>query len=84
MGGFSLNLNYFDFRTGNLPTTRQFWDLFGRLPCEPEGELEAVHMDVAASIQEVTEQLALDLARSAQKLTGEVNLCLAGGLHLIA
>jgi len=81
-GGFSLNLDYFDFRTGNLPTNRQFWDLFGRLPREPEGELEAFHMDIAASIQEVTEQLALDLARAAKKLTGEVNLCLAGGVAL--
>jgi carbamoyltransferase len=81
-GSFRLNLEYFDFMVGNSMTTAKFHDLFGGEPRNPESEILPRHMDIARSIQLVTEEVILRLAKSIQKETGEKNLCLAGGVAL--
>jgi carbamoyltransferase len=81
-GSFWLNLDYFDFLRGTTMTNRRFHDLFGGPPRLPEAALEQRHMDAARSIQVVTEEIMLRLARHARALTGLPNLCLAGGVAL--
>ncbi|HXG47001.1 MAG TPA: carbamoyltransferase [Methylomirabilota bacterium] len=81
-GSFRLNLDYFAFLTAFTMTNERFHRLFGGPPREPESPLEPRHMDVARSIQAVTEEVMLRLARHARELTGERNLCLAGGVAL--
>ena len=81
-GSFRLNQTYFDYMTGLTMTNRRFGELFGE-PVRVPGEcLTAFHMDVAASIQAVTEEIVLRLTRSLAAETGEPNLCLAGGVAL--
>ena len=63
-------------------TSARFHDLFGAPPRPAESMLTQKHMDIAASIQQVTEEVVLRLARSLVKETGEKNLCLAGGVAL--
>jgi carbamoyltransferase len=63
-------------------TNRRFHRLFGAPPRKPEGKLSELYMDVAASIQKVTEEIVLRAARYAHELTGEKDLCLAGGVAL--
>ncbi len=81
-GSFKLNLDFFNFLGGLTMTNSRFDDLFGGAPRKSEGELTQRHMDLARSVQEVTEEIILRLARTAQKLSGESNLCLAGGVAL--
>ncbi|MDP6116526.1 MAG: carbamoyltransferase C-terminal domain-containing protein, partial [Planctomycetota bacterium] len=81
-GSFRLNLSYFNYCTGLTMTSTRFHDLFGDLPRPAEAQLTQKHMDIAASIQEVAEEVVLRLARSIVKETGEKNLCLAGGVAL--
>jgi carbamoyltransferase len=81
-GSFWLNLEYFNFLTGTTMTNERFHDLFGGPPRRPEEAIEQRHMDVARSIQAVTEEVMLRLARHARQLTGQKNLCLAGGVAL--
>ncbi|MEY2495537.1 MAG: carbamoyltransferase [Verrucomicrobiota bacterium] len=81
-GSFRLNLRYFDFIAGLTMTNRAFDLLFGGPPRKPEAELTQRHMDLARSIQSVTEELMLRLARHAHAITGAPNLCLAGGVAL--
>ena len=81
-GSFRLNLSYFDFCTGLTMTSRRFHDLFGGPPRRPDEPLTPHHMDVAASIQAVTEEIVLRLTRSLCEETGIRNLCLAGGVAL--
>jgi carbamoyltransferase len=81
-GSFRLNLRYFDFMAGLTMTNRAFDTLFGGPPRKPEAELTQRHMDLARSIQAVTEEVMLRLARHAHELTGERHLCLAGGVAL--
>ena len=81
-GSFRLNLRYFDFMTGLTMTNRAFDRLFDGPPRKPEADLTQRHMDLARSIQTVTEEIMLRLARHAYALTGERNLCLAGGVAL--
>lgn len=81
-GSFQLNLRYFGFLTGTRMTNAAFERLFGGPPREPESPITQREMDLARSIQEVTEQLVLRLARRARELTGRRNLCLAGGVAL--
>ena len=81
-GTFRLDLSYFKFHRGFRMTGRKFHKLFGRPPRKGETELSQFHMDIAASIQEVTEEIVIKLARSLQKETGARNLCLAGGVAL--
>ena len=82
-GSFRLNQDYFDYATGLRMTNKRFDALFGRPPRRPDIDaLESFHMDIAASIQEVTEDVVLRLTRALAKETGQRNLCLAGGVAL--
>jgi len=81
-GSFRLDLSYFNYCTGLTMTSTRFHDLFEGPPRSAESQLTQKHMDIAASIQKVTEEVVLRLARSLLKETGEKNLCLAGGVAL--
>jgi carbamoyltransferase len=81
-GTFRLDLSYFKYHRGFRMTGRRFHKLFGRPPRKGETELSQFHMDLAASIQVVTEEIVLKLARSLQAETGATHLCLAGGVAL--
>ena len=81
-GTFRLNLKFFKFHRGFRMTSQRFHALFGQPPRDPESDLKPFHMDLAASIQVVTEDIVLALARSLQEETGAKNLCLAGGVAL--
>jgi carbamoyltransferase len=81
-GSFWLNLDYFNFLQGTTMTNERFHKLFGGPPRGWEEQIERRHMDVARSIQLVTEEVMLLLARHAREITGRTNLCLAGGVAL--
>jgi len=81
-GTFRLDLSYFKFHRGFRMTGRKFHKLFGRPPRKGETELTQFHMDLAASIQVVTEEIVIKLGRSLQEETGARHLCLAGGVAL--
>jgi carbamoyltransferase len=81
-GTFHLNMEYFDYCTGLTMTNEKFHTLFGSPPRKPETELTQREMDLARSIQDVTEEVMLRLARTLHKETGERSLCLAGGVAL--
>jgi carbamoyltransferase len=81
-GSFRLNLDYFDYCTGLRMINDRFAALFGRAPRHPEDPLDQFHMDVAASIQAVTEEVVLRLTRSIAAEFRVPNLCLAGGVAL--
>ncbi len=81
-GSFRLNLEYFGYCTSFTMTNAKFDKLFGAPARTPEQPLEQRHMDLAASIQAVTEELVLRLSRALAAETGENNLCLAGGVAL--
>ncbi|HEX6827922.1 MAG TPA: carbamoyltransferase [Burkholderiales bacterium] len=81
-GSFRLNLDYFDYCTGLTMTNRRFDELFGAPPRKPDDRLTQRDMDLAASIQAVTEEAILRLTRSIASETGAANLCLAGGVAL--
>lgn len=81
-GTFRLDLSYFKYHRGFRMTSRKFHKLFGRPPRKGETELTQFHMDLAASIQNVTEEIVIKLARSLQNETGAEHLCLAGGVAL--
>jgi len=81
-GSFWLNLDYFNFLSGTTMTNERFHQLFGGPPRKAESPIEQRHMDVARSIQMVTEEIMLKLARHAREVTGQKNLCLAGGVAL--
>jgi carbamoyltransferase len=81
-GSFQLDMSYFDYATGLTMTNKKFDALFGGPPRTPETELTQREMDLAASVQKVTEDIVLELARGIAKETGERNLCLAGGVAL--
>ena len=81
-GTFRLDLQFFKFHRGFRMTSQRFHALFGQPPRDPESDLKPFHMDLAASIQVVTEDIVLALARSLHEETGAKNLCLAGGVAL--
>ncbi len=81
-GTFRLNMKYFNYATGLTMTNKKFAELFGAPAREPESELSQKEMDIARSIQWVTEEVVLRLARSVHKETGMDYLCLAGGVAL--
>jgi carbamoyltransferase len=81
-GSFRLDMRYFNYATGLTMTSCRFHDLFGHKPRKGESELTQFHMDLAASIQVVTEEVVLKLAKTALEATGSKNLCLAGGVAL--
>jgi carbamoyltransferase len=81
-GSFRLNLDYFDYCTGLRMTNDRFARLFGRAPRRADEPLEPFHMDVAASVQAVTDEVMLRLTRALADEFGIANLCLAGGVAL--
>ena len=81
-GSFRLDLGYFDYCHGMTMTSRKFERLFGGPPRRPESALTQREMDLAASIQKVTEEVMLRAARHLHRETGMKNLCLAGGVAL--
>jgi carbamoyltransferase len=81
-GSFWMNLDCFNFLRGTTMTNGRFHRLFGGPPRRPDDPIEQRHTDVARSIQAVTEEVVLRLARHARALTGAKHLCLAGGVAL--
>src|SRR3954447_16377866 len=81
-GSFRMNMDYFDYCTGLTMTNEKFDTLFGGKPRKPEELLTQREMDLAASIQAVTEEIVLRLTRALAAKTGQKNLCLAGGVAL--
>ena len=81
-GSFKLNMEYFNYLHGLTMTSRAFDRLFDGPPREAESELTQREMDLAASIQVVTEEIMLHMARHVHRETGMENLCLAGGVAL--
>jgi carbamoyltransferase len=81
-GSFRLDQSYFDYCTGLTMTNQKFADLFGQPVRGPEQQLTQFHMDMAASIQAVVEEVVLRLTRTLAKETGQKNLCMAGGVAL--
>ncbi|HVJ25136.1 MAG TPA: carbamoyltransferase, partial [Burkholderiales bacterium] len=81
-GTFRLNLDYFEYCTGLTMTNEKFDKLFGGPARKAEQRLTQREMDLAASVQAITEEVMLKLAEGVQKETGEKNLCLAGGVAL--
>jgi len=81
-GSFRLNMEYFDYVAGLKMTGRKFASLFGGPPRAPESELTQREMDLARSVQEVTEEAVLRMGRHVRRETGARNLCLAGGVGL--
>jgi carbamoyltransferase len=81
-GTFKLNMEFFDFPTGNIMINDQFCRVFNLPPRKPESEMTEPYMNVAASIQVVTEMIVMRLANTLYKQTGLDSLCLAGGVAL--
>jgi carbamoyltransferase len=81
-GSFRMDMSYFNYCQGLTMTSPKFDQLFGGPPRKPETPLTEREMDLAASVQRVTEEIMLRMARHAKELTGENNLCLAGGVAL--
>ena len=81
-GSFRLNMRYFNYPAGLTMTNARFDRLFGGPARKPETPITQKHMDVAASIQKVTEEIMVNIARHVHKQTGLDDLCLAGGVAL--
>lgn len=81
-GSFALNMKYFDFLSGLKMTNSAFDKLFGGAKREPESKLTQIHFDIAASVQAVTNEIMLRLARTTAKLANSRRLVLSGGVAL--
>lgn len=81
-GSFKLNMDYFDFAAGLTMTNSKFHKLFGGEPRIPETNLTQKEMDLARSVQDVTEEIVLRMGKFVQRETGQNNLTLAGGVAL--
>ena len=81
-GSFWMDMQYFNYCEGLTMTNSRFSELFEMEPRKPESELEQKHMDMAASVQLVTEEIVLATARHIHEQTGQKNLVLAGGVAL--
>ena len=81
-GSFRLDMSYFNYCQGLTMTNEKFHRLFGLPPRQAEGAMEQKYMDLAASIQLVTEEIMLKVVEHARKVTGQSYLCLAGGVAL--
>ena len=81
-GSFNMDMSYFDYNVGLTMTNKKFNNLFGGPPRVPESELTQKEMDLARSIQEVTEEIVLKMATHVRKVTDKKYLCLAGGVAL--
>ena len=81
-GSYRLDMQYFNYCTGLTMTNKRFDKLFGRGPRQPESEITQMDMDLARSIQEVTEEVVMKMAASLRQEYGVENICLAGGVAL--
>ena len=81
-GSFRMNMDYFDYCAGLTMTNSNFHKLFDGLPRKPESELTKKEMNLACSVQEVTEEIVMKIAKYVRKETGMKYLCLAGGVAL--
>lgn len=81
-GSFKLDMSYFNYTVGLTMTNDKFHKLFGSNPRKAESELTQRDMDLAASLQVITEEIIIKLANHAKEVTGSKNLCLAGGVAL--
>jgi carbamoyltransferase len=81
-GSFKLNMEYFNYMAGLTMTNDKFGELFGGPARKSETDIGQREMDLARSIQVVTEEIVLKMARHLHKITGEKNLCMAGGVAL--
>ncbi len=81
-GTFRLDMDYFKYHRGFRMTSRKFHRLFGYPPRKKESELKQFHMDLASSIQRVTEEIVIKISKSLKEETGIQNLCLSGGVAL--
>lgn len=81
-GSFRLDMSYFNYCTGLTMTSEKFHRLFGGPPRSPESQITQKEMDLARSVQDVTEEVMLRMARHARAVTGYSKLCMAGGVAL--
>ena len=81
-GSFRMNMDYFNYPVGLTMTNEKFHDLFGGPPRKPETKLTQKEMDIARSIQDVTEEIVMKMGKHVYKVTGLKNLSLAGGVAL--
>ena len=81
-GSFKLNMKYFDYCTGFTMTNRLFEDFIGKKPRKPNTEITQEDMDLACSVQAVTEEIVFRMAKYVHKITGMDKLCLGGGVAL--
>ncbi len=81
-GSYRLKMEYFKYHRGFRMTSNKFHNLFGEPPRNKEKEIKQFHMNIAASIQSVTEEIVVKLATSIREETGMENLCLSGGVAL--
>jgi carbamoyltransferase len=81
-GSFRLNMKYFNYTVGLTMTNDNFNQLFGKKPRKPESEISQFEMDLARSLQDVTEEVVIKLAKTAKQLTQSKNLTMSGGVAL--
>jgi carbamoyltransferase len=81
-GSFKMNMDYFNYNTGLTMTNEKFSSLFDGPPRKPETNLTQREMDLARSVQDVTEEIMIRMARHVKSITNEKKLCLAGGVAL--
>lgn len=81
-GSYKLNMDMFSYQFGETMTDSKFEELFGCCRREPEAELTKIYFDIAASIQVVTEEIVLKMAKHLKNITGKKKLCLCGGVAL--
>ncbi len=81
-GSFKLDMSYFKYHRGFRMTSHKFHKLFGSAPRRADEELTQFHMDLASSIQTVTEEIVIKISSSLRKETGIKNICLSGGVAL--
>lgn len=81
-GSFKLDMRYFNYTTGLTMTSKKMNQLFGRSPRRPESQITQFEMDLAKSLQDVTEEIIIKLARTAKKLTQSDHLVMSGGVAL--
>ena len=81
-GSIEINQDYFSYQDGSAMTNKKFSNLFGGKARVPESKITQREMDIASSIQKVTEKIILQMAQYVKKITGEDNLCLSGGVAL--
>lgn len=81
-GSYKLNMDMFNYQFGETMTDGKFEELFGCCRREPEAELTKIYFDIAASIQVVTEEIVLKMAKHLKDIAGKKNLCLCGGVAL--